>query len=61
MKRTSMRPGRIRRQLNQALFARILLGPEPEQIQVQLNEPYAALTAAQTNVNRRQHKQNRVQ
>lgn len=54
-------PGPIRKQLNQALFTRILLGPEPEQIQVQLNELYAALTTTQTNANGAKHKQNRVQ
>lgn len=33
----------VRKQLNRAIFARILLGYEPEQIRVEINEPYSAL------------------
>lgn len=38
----------IRKQLNQALFARVLLGAEPTQIRVELNEPYDVLSRANT-------------
>lgn len=34
----------VRKQLNQALFTRILLGTEPTQIRIELNEPYSSLT-----------------
>ncbi len=33
----------IRQQLNQALFARVLLGPQPDQIRIELNDDYDAL------------------
>lgn len=33
----------VRKQLNQERFARILIGPEPDQIAVELNDSYAAL------------------
>ncbi|MFT4084073.1 MAG: recombinase family protein [Nocardioides sp.] len=35
----------VRKQLNGALFARVLLGAEPTQVRVELNEPYDALTS----------------
>lgn len=35
----------IRKQLNHALFARVLLGFEPTQIRVEFNKPYDTLTA----------------
>lgn len=34
----------VRKQLNQAIFARIFLGPEPTQVRVELNEPFASIT-----------------
>lgn len=33
----------LRQQLNKALFRRILIGPEPDQITIELNEPYQQL------------------
>lgn len=35
-----------RKQLNRAIFTRVLLGYEPEQLRVELNEPYNALNEA---------------
>lgn len=37
-------PVTVRKQLNQAIFARIFLGPEPGQIRADLNEPFATIT-----------------
>lgn len=34
----------MRKQLNQAIFAGIVLGPEPTQIRAELNEPFASIT-----------------
>jgi len=38
-------PAHIRKQLNRTLFARILLGPDTDDIRVELNEPYTTLSA----------------
>ncbi|MFT4228052.1 recombinase family protein [Micropruina sp.] len=38
-------PAHIRKQLNRTLFARILLGPDADDIRVELNEPYTTLSA----------------
>jgi chaperonin cofactor prefoldin len=38
-------PDHIRKQLNRTLFARILLGPDADDIRVELNEPYTTLSA----------------
>lgn len=37
-----------RQQLNQALFTRVLLGPHPDQIRIELNDDYDALISART-------------
>lgn len=37
-------PAHIRKQLNRTLFARILLGPDAEDIRIELNEPYTTLS-----------------
>lgn len=37
-------PVTVRKQLNQAIFARRFLGPEPGQIRAELNEPFATIT-----------------
>ncbi len=37
-------PVTVRRKLNQAIFTRIFLGPEPSQIRAELNEPFATIT-----------------
>ncbi len=38
-------PATVRKQLNRAIFAGVFLGPEPDQIRSELNEPFARLTA----------------
>lgn len=37
-------PATVRKQLNQAVFAGIFLGPEPTPIRAELNEPFASIT-----------------
>ena len=37
-------PVTVRKQLNRAIFAGIFLGPEPDQIRAELNEPFASIT-----------------
>jgi len=37
-------PVTVRKQLNQAVFTGIFLGPEPAQIRAELNEPFASIT-----------------
>ena len=37
-------PVTVRKQLNQAIFAGIFLGPDPSQIRAELNEPFASIT-----------------
>ena len=39
-------PVTVRKQLNRAIFAGIFLGPEPDQIRAELNEPFASITQA---------------
>ena len=41
----------VRKQLNRALFARILLGTEPSDIRVELNEPYSIFATSGTDAN----------
>lgn len=37
-------PATVRKQLSRAIFAGIVLGPEPGQIRADLNEPFASIT-----------------
>ena len=37
-------PATVRKQLNRAIFAEIFLGPEPDQVRAELNEPFASIT-----------------
>lgn len=34
----------MRKQLNQAIFTGVFLGPEPGQVRAELNEPFATIT-----------------
>ncbi|WP_454301961.1 recombinase zinc beta ribbon domain-containing protein [Salana multivorans] len=42
-------PVTVRKQLNRAIFAGIFLGPEPNQIRADLNEPFATITQPNNN------------